>query len=91
MNWNCENCKKSVSFWEKTHTLLCNACTIEQRQKKEEEERQERLCKVYKFMHIFKLDQEKFYKTVAVLAMINGIEYDENNNNTIFIRNSNTL
>ena len=88
MNWNCENCKKSVSFWEKNYFNKCNACMMEEELKKEEKNREERQKKVKEFISIFKADNEKFYKTIAVLAMLNGIEYDDENNDAIIIRTS---
>jgi hypothetical protein len=88
MNWNCEYCKKSVSFWEKNHFNKCNACITEEQLKKEAQRREERQDQVKKFVSIFKEDNEKFYKTIAVLAMLNGIEYDDENNDAIIIRTS---
>lgn len=86
MSWTCEDCDKSYSILIEKFYNSCRECVTIKNEKREREEYEYRNNKVKEYVSIFKEDTEKFYKTIAVLALINGIEYDATNNNAIKVR-----
>ena len=86
MNWICKDCEKSYSIFTERCYNSCRECVIIKQEKKAKDEHDYLVKKVNEFISIFKYDTEKFYKTIAVLAVKNGIEYDESNNNAIIVR-----
>jgi len=86
MNWTCEDCKVSYSILTERFYNSCKACVVIKNEKQEKERYEYRVKRIKDFVTVFKADNEKFYKTIAVLALINGIEYDETNNDAINIR-----
>ena len=86
MNWICDDCKKQYSIFTERINYSCRECVVNRCKIKEEEDYKNRIYKVKKLISIFKADNEKFYKTIAVLAMLNGIEFDDDNNDAIYIR-----
>lgn len=89
MNWICEDCNKSYSVFTERFYNSCKACVVIKSEKQANERYEYRVKRVKDFITIFKADNEKFYKTIAVLALINGIEFDETNNNAISVRCNN--